>query len=144
MRMPMNGPSAVFVVAADPNRPIDTVTGAKKNYKRTVPLFEPGHETVRAYRDNIRKAHESLNDITHSNTTMNRELINGLGMQYEMQMFDPHAKPTACHMDVAIVDALAEYYGVLREGEKKRLGPRLGAVKSIRSNSVSVLCEDKE
>ena len=120
MRMPMNEPSAVFVVAVDPNRPINTVTGAKKAYKRTVPLFEPGHETVRAYRDNIRKAHESLNDITHSNTTKNRELIKGLGMQYGMQMFDPHAKPTACHMDVAIVDALADYYGVLREGEKKR------------------------
>ena len=51
---------------------------------------------------------------------MNRELIKGLGMQYGMQMVDPHAIPVATHMDVAIVDALADYYGVLRDGEKRR------------------------
>ena len=94
------------------------MTGAKKTYKEIVPLFEPGHATVRRYRDNIRAANASLNRITGANTTMNRELIKGLGMRYGMQMFDPHATPTASHMDVAIVDALADYYDVLREGKR--------------------------
>ena len=96
------------------------MTGAKKSHKETAPLFEPGHATVRRYRDNIRAADASLNKITRANTTMNRELIKELGMQYGMQMFDPHATPTASHMDVAIVGALANYYDVLREGGKKR------------------------
>ena len=108
-RLPMDEPSAVFVVAVDPHRPVNTVTGANKNYKETIPLFEPGHATVRTYRDNIRAANASLNKITGANTTMNRELIKGLGMQYGMQMFDPHATPAASLMDVAIVDALADY-----------------------------------
>lgn len=110
----------LYVVAVDPHRPINIVTGAKKSYKETTPLFEPGHTTVRNYRDNIRSAHASLNKITGSNTTMNKELIKGLAMQYGMQMFDPNATLQASHMDVAIVDALADYYGVLRDGEKRR------------------------
>jgi hypothetical protein len=63
-------------VAVDPRRLV-----VKKSYKETVPLFEPGHVTVRRYRDNIRAANASLNKITGANTTTNREVIKGLGLQ---------------------------------------------------------------
>ena len=45
---------------------------------------------------------------------MNQELIKGLGLKHDIQMFDPKDAGHAGHQDVAIVDSLVEYYNMTR------------------------------
>jgi hypothetical protein len=96
----------------EPNREVKKFQ--KKAYKPVAPLFEEGHRNLKHYQKNIKLFHQSLNDITGSNTTMNQELIRGLGLKHSMQMFDPKDAAHAGHQDVAIVDSLVEYYNMLR------------------------------
>ena len=96
----------------EPNRPVKKFQ--QKAYKPVVPLFEEGHRNLRHYQRNIKQFHNELNKITGSNTTMNQELIKGLGLKHNIQMFDPKDAEHAGHQDVAIVDSLVQYYNMLR------------------------------
>lgn len=91
----------------------------KTAYKPVVLLFEDGHNNLQHYQKNIKLFHEKLNEITKCNTTMNQELIMGIGLKHKIQMFDPKNAAHAGHQDVAIVDSLVEYYKMLKLDNNK-------------------------
>ena len=96
----------------EPNRQVKKFQ--QKAYKPVAPLFEEGHRNLKHYQKNIKQFHNELIKITGSNATIDQELIKGLGLKHNIQMFDPKDAEQAVHQDAAIVDSLVRYYNMLR------------------------------